>query len=302
MDTAPSTDPILTCAYSGAEKRESDMVQIGGHWIAAEHKDACVQFLQQGGALPVSHGTAAKAPPPYLVPVWKESWRLFVLAFPAMFLVDMMVWLPGSLLSSYMDYQVFGEDDIVKSIQFSSKLRLWIGIIAEAGCLHALGEVWRGRRPVLLETVGAGFRFWPRVWLVNFLWGLASVAGLLLLIVPGIIFYVRYTFAMCYAVDDNRKATDALGASFRLSKGAFWRITGTILLTGIVTMLPLCCIGVAQAFLPETWDTWQLNGVLTYIGEIPLLFVTVVIYVLWQALRQKQEDESISRKASSPVS
>src|SRR5207253_2198069 len=134
------------------------------------------------------------------------------------------VWMPGDLLSSFMDYHVYGGDDVRRSMLLSWKLQLWIGIISEAGCLYALGEVWSGRRPALGEVVGAGFRFWPRMWLVSFLAGLAVILGLVALVIPGIIMMVRYTFAACYAVNADLPAIQSLGASNRVAKGNFWRI------------------------------------------------------------------------------
>jgi hypothetical protein len=190
-----------------------------------------------------------------------------------------------------MDFEHFGEEDVFRSIQFSMKLQGWIGIIAEAGCLFALGAIWRGEGLQLGKTVGAGFRFWPRMWLVNFLSGLAIIFGLLLLVIPGVIFLVRYMFAGCYAVDDGRKATNALGASYQLCKGHFWLVLGMMVLTWVIVTLPMFGVGFGLAFLPEEWNRWEVDGVVTWLGEIPSLYLSAVIYVLWQSLRQADGEE-----------
>ena len=121
METEETPQSLQPCAYTGAMLPVSQMVQLSGHWIDAAQKDACVQFLQQGGVLPVIHGDKMPIPPPRLVPVWREAWRIFRLAFPAMLLMHTIVWLPGDLLSSYMDMEVFSEDDIGHSVQFASR-------------------------------------------------------------------------------------------------------------------------------------------------------------------------------------
>ena len=90
--------------------------------------------------------------------------------------------------------------------------------------------MWHGNRPSFGATIGAGFRFWPRMWWLNFLWSLAVIVGLVLLVIPGIILMVRYAFAACYAVEGNIKATTSLGDSFHLCKGHFWRVTGNLFL------------------------------------------------------------------------
>jgi hypothetical protein len=129
------------------------------------------------------------------------------------------------------------------------------------------------------------------MWLVNFLSGLAIVFGLLLLVIPGLLLLVRFTFAACYAIDDQRKATDSLRASYSLAKGHFWLVVGISLLTYVIAFLPIFGVGVALAFLPEEWNGWQIDGVVTWLGEIPSLFVTAVVYVLWQSLRDADPDE-----------
>jgi hypothetical protein len=57
-------------------------------------------------------------------------------------------------------------------------------------------------------------------------------------------------------------------------------------------IVPFFVMSIGTAFLPEEWDTWQIDGVLTWVAEIPELFVWAVLFVLWQSLRQEQGEET----------
>jgi hypothetical protein len=125
------------------------------------------------------------------------------------------------------------------------------------------------------------------MWLATLLAGLAILLGFVALVIPGIIMMARFAFVECYAVDANRTAIESLRASNRLAHGNFWRIAIVMTVSTIVTMIPLIVIVTGSAFLPEDWDTWQLDGALTWVSEIPGLFLWAVVFVLWQSLRQQ---------------
>lgn len=75
--------------------------------------------------------------------------------------------------------------------------------------------------------------FWPLVW-VSILTGLATIGGLILLILPGIYIGVRMGFSQLFVIDEKKKGTDAIKASWELTKQKFWPVFGRQLAGGIV--------------------------------------------------------------------
>src|SRR5579871_3051146 len=77
-----SSAVLRSCAYSGRQVPESEMVQLGEHWVAADCKDAAVELLMQGGVL---EGAARATRHEILVGVGRvqlwalmlRSWELF---------------------------------------------------------------------------------------------------------------------------------------------------------------------------------------------------------------------------------
>jgi hypothetical protein len=81
-------------------------------------------------------------------------------------------------------------------------------------------------------------RFWSIV-LVGLLYALAVLGGLILFIIPGIFFAIRFSLSVHTLVIEGRRGTDALSRSWNLVKGFGWHVFGALFvsafLTGIVS-------------------------------------------------------------------
>jgi hypothetical protein len=109
------------------------------------------------------------------------------------------------------------------------------------------GEDFRGSDPLLL-------------------WSIIALVGYVL-------FAVLYTrllsFALPLVLDRNYPATEALGASWVLSRGHFWKLLGLNLLTWSVNLLGALCFGVGLLLtLPFTVLVWNA-GYLLVAGARP---------------------------------
>jgi len=97
--------------------------------------------------------------------------------------------------------------------------------------------------------------------LTHVLYGLLVAAGMLLLIVPGILFAARFGFATWLVVDQKRDPIAALHESWRLTAGRTWLLVklGLLLLAvnllgamalgiGLLLTIPISFMAVAYAF------------------------------------------------------
>jgi len=95
----------------------------------------------------------------------------------------------------------------------------------------------------------------------SILYGLIIVAGLLLLIVPGIIWAVRFQFYPYYIIEKGLGPVESLKMSFRISSGQAWHLllmdiafTGVVILgllalgVGIIVAVPTIMIGTAHVY------------------------------------------------------
>ncbi len=76
---------------------------------------------------------------------------------------------------------------------------------------------------------------------------LAVVAGLFLLVVPGIVLYCRLRFVPYLVLDEGLSAREALRASLELTRGSTWPIFGVSLVGALLRSLGLGLFGVGAA-------------------------------------------------------
>ena len=110
------------------------------------------------------------------------------------------------------------------------------GIVAVLAAVLATSHVLGGKTPRAgIAFRGAVSRWLPMLW-TGFLAGLVLIAFTLLLIVPGIIWGVYYTF-LVPVVAFGLSGTSALAESKRLVKGNWWRTAGCLIVIELVSLL-----------------------------------------------------------------
>lgn len=104
--------------------------------------------------------------------------------------------------------------------------------------LAALTGVFTGGSPRARQSLATGLKLLP----MGILAGILSLFGIwfacILLLVPGIILMGRWQFWGVSLVDRGGSATDALGRSWRLVKGHWWRAS-TIVFVALVMVIVL---------------------------------------------------------------
>jgi hypothetical protein len=110
----------------------------------------------------------------------------------------------------------------VVSIIASIVWGLWVQVTT----IIAISQVTAGKTLGVKETFSLA---WPRVGkyaLTTFLVGIIGLGGFLLLIIPGILFLVWYSFANFIVITEGIGAKESLKQSKLLVKGYFWQVVG----------------------------------------------------------------------------
>ena len=97
----------------------------------------------------------------------------------------------------------------------------------------------------LLHGEGAGFgdaarggiRHFVPLAVINFLYGLGTVLGLFLLIIPGLFLMVKWSAAMPARVGERTGIIEAFSRSWKLTEGAWWPIFGLFVLFAVGSMV-----------------------------------------------------------------
>ena len=99
-----------------------------------------------------------------------------------------------------------------------------------------------------IKDMFEAFKNYVNVVLANLLAGAIIVIGLVLLIVPGIIFACKLAFVPYLVVDQKMEAIEAVKESWRMTGGHAWKVFFIGVLAALLAIAGLICFGVGIVF------------------------------------------------------
>lgn len=162
---------------------------------------------------------------------------------------------------------------------------LWLSVAV----LHLVGNAGRGGVADAVTSAGVALRALPHVLIGTLLYFVALWGGLLLLLVPGIWLTIALSMYLQAIVFDGNDGLRALGASFRLTRGNWWRTLGIfmvvmvgmllgILVSGLVTSLITGVLGFALEPLVVGYAEVAIGAALGAVIGIAVDAVLVAYY------------------------
>lgn len=128
--------------------------------------------------------------------------------------------------------------------------------------------------------------FWPFFGL-SLLVTLFVLLWMILLIIPGIIFAVFYSFAVVIFIFEGQKGMAAIKSSKGLVKGYWWQVFGRLAFIGLVLYLVSWLLGIP---VTATEDNILLSTSLSLINSIIILVISPFLYIysvkLYQNLKE----------------
>ena len=222
------------------------------------------------------------------------GFRAFFGMLPKMLLGFLLIYGALNLIVALVPFEeIFPNLDELRVVRLESKfsqaLDNLFGCVAVIASVLAAGHFLAGL-PVSPRHAfrGAVSRWWPMIW-TGLLAGLVLLGLTLLLIVPGIIWFVYYAF-LVPVVAFGLTGTEALAESKRLVKGNWWRTAGcgfVIGLVGFALMAPgLILQTVYYAFFsPDSWEPTLLDEIVDYLTsvyiDVAYLFIPVATAVFF---------------------
>jgi hypothetical protein len=176
-------------------------------------------------------------------------------------------------------------------------INLWLYTALIANIL----AVASGAAPKPAAGFNIGIRLLPAAVLASILFGLGVIAGMILLIIPGLYVLGRWAYWVVALVDERAGGTSALGSSWRLVHGHWWRastILGVLFILVLVLGLLVGIIGgiMVAIFKPSAAtilvDTQLISAVLN-IFFVPLFPAALVATYLDLKLRARGGDLAV---------
>lgn len=147
-----------------------------------------------------------------------------------------------------------------------------LGVFAYVALLVAISK----NIAAFQEAYREALRFVLSYIFIALLTALAVFGGFILLVIPGIIFMVWFSFAPYVLINEEKRGTEALSRSRELVRGRFWQVALRLLVIGaILVLLSL------------------LNVIVPVLGSLVGLLIgyplgAIYMYHLYMSLRQAQ--------------
>jgi hypothetical protein len=164
-------------------------------------------------------------------------------------------------------------------------------LVLTGAITRAVAAEVAGEDPSLEQSYRFGFHRLGSVLLVSVLVGLATIAGLILFIIPGIWIGVRLAVSVEALVVEGRRGTQAMGRSWELVGGHWWHAFGALVVAGLLT-------GLVNAVIttPFSNTSWFVQAVAAAIATVITLPYGVLVGVLlYLDLRARKEQLNLER-------
>jgi len=178
---------------------------------------------------------------------------------------------------------------------FSMKWLVFIIILLFCSVMVAFFSIWpslaiiyiakeRDRNVGVLEALKKTFsKILPGFW-ISLLANLTIMIGLVLLIVPGLIFWVWFSLIMPVLVSENLRGVKALSRSKELVRGKGWKVFTMLL--GLLVIALLVNVVTEPLFESDS----LVEGFIGWLIMVPLiLFFNIFIFLLYENLRKIKE-------------
>ena len=148
-------------------------------------------------------------------------------------LVIFLLYIAAGALTGTIDYALTGDTENHSGV--GSILDWLIGTLISMGVVAFYLKAHDNPEQVTLSALWNPHPYWSYL-AATVLVGLAILLGLLLLIVPGIIFGLMFMFTSFIVIDRALGPIDAMKESKRITSGYRWRLLGFILLLALINL------------------------------------------------------------------
>jgi hypothetical protein len=154
--------------------------------------------------------------------------------------------------------------------------------LAIAACFKAISAAYLGERADAGDSLRYALGRTIPLILCYIVFVIIVSIGTLLLIIPGIWLATKLSMSFAALVFERKGPFGALGRSWRLTGGNFWRVFGTLLVVAIIVIVfQLVVGGIVGAILGGSNASELAAAIVTTILNVLLLAVT---YPLWAAV------------------
>lgn len=181
-------------------------------------------------------------------------------------------------------------------------LSTFASLLATAAAYRFVSDAHLGFDTDWRESVSFGLKKLHSILWIILLVALGATVGFLLLIIPGIYILVAWVLAIPVLLSEDARGSKALGRSYRLVRGNWWKTFGTLLIAGIIVGLIQAALSAVVTLVVADSDAKAFEAILAtllylvlYLISIP--FTTAVLALIYFDLRVRKEGVDLAMAA-----
>lgn len=230
---------------------------------------------------------------------FRDAGEVLIRRGPVLLLLSALLVLPGGVLAAWLRQHALLPADPTSAasvffLGIANGCVNWLAMATPqalfiAAATWVTAETLEGRSPPIGETVGQGLRLWLPMLIVQALYLLGMMAGMILLIVPGIILALMWIFVGQVVVVERLGIIEAFKRSRVLTKGHRWALLGlSVASTLIVVAFEWVVFKVTApslAFAGAVVAPVNAYGVIPVLSWLTTPLTVVVMTTLYMRLR-----------------
>lgn len=220
----------------------------------------------------------------------RGAFQIYFRHFGTIFLIFMLPVAPVAVLQG--EAALSGNSSL---IIFSSALYVAVSLFAYAAVTIAVSDVCLGNQPSFRRSYARVLGKLVLLLLVtNLLQMLAFAAGLVLLVVPGLVLMIWLVLTSPVVVLEGKSGVAALKRSKQLGDGSHWRNAGLLLLLFIIMAVVGGLIGGVFGFLfPDSVEHWSFRTLIAVVQSglsVPIMLIALVLTYYDRRVRKEGYD------------
>jgi hypothetical protein len=238
--------------------------------------------------------------------IFKAGWQFFWSQIKVIVPIILCVYIPINIILSFVPMDWITENfGAVRAFQLYSNitraLEGLIGIIAYIALANVIEKNLQGQDLTWSQALRLGISKWGWAVLTNILGNLIIVGLSFLLIVPGIIWAIYYTFMVYVVALRSLGGKPALNYSKDLVKGQWWHTFGILLVIGLVDLVVVGGLGLVFGLISSNSIYLVITDSLLDLISALIIVFQIVFFLNTDYLKHPVPGSTISETLDSSL-
>ena len=214
--------------------------------------------------------------------ILSHSWDLFKNNFKLILIITLVVYIPLNILISFIPLEGLMALDGYAAFRIHMRivqlLESFIGVIAFMAIAFAVKTMLNKKAIGYKEAFKQAVARWPSAIWTKIIAGLFLIGLTILLIIPGVIYSIYWTFATLAVVLFDKSGKKALDYSKSVVKGRWWRVLGVMIVLQLLAFIIGLVVTAPFWLMPENVILDLFSNTLI---DVVFSFYTVTITVFF---------------------